>query len=111
MMNDVKNGTINVIVAFKMDRLTRSVYDVEKLMKVVKEANCDIDCLADDQLEEVGFIPNGDYEKVLRLIVLSDSKRYNDKTLRLGVITLDMESAILSRIDKIKETSNELCHI
>ena len=26
-MNDVKNGTINVIVAFKMDRLTRSVYD------------------------------------------------------------------------------------
>ena len=36
MMNDVKNGTINVIVAFKMDRLTRSVYDVEKLMKIVK---------------------------------------------------------------------------
>ncbi|MCI9233713.1 MAG: recombinase family protein, partial [Bacilli bacterium] len=29
MMNDVKNDTINVIVAFKMDRLTRSVYDVE----------------------------------------------------------------------------------
>ena len=47
MMNDVKNGTINVIVAFKMDRLTRSVYDVEKLMKIVKEANCDIDCLND----------------------------------------------------------------
>ncbi len=48
MMNDVKNGTINVIVAFKMDRLTRSVYDVEKLMKIVKEAGCDIDCLADE---------------------------------------------------------------
>ena len=48
MMNDVKNGTINVIVAFKMDRLTRSVYDVEKLMKIVKEVNCDIDCLADE---------------------------------------------------------------
>ena len=48
MMNDVKNGAINVIVAFKMDRLTRSVYDVEKLMKIVKEAGCDIDCLADE---------------------------------------------------------------
>ena len=66
---------------------------------------------ADDQLEDVGFIPNGDYEKVLRLIVLSDSKKFNDKTLRLGVITLDMESAILSRIGKTKEASNELCHI
>ncbi len=65
----------------------------------------------DDKLEDVGFIPNGDYEKVLRLIVLSDSKRYDDKTLRLGVITLDMESAILSRIGKIKEKTHELCHI
>ncbi len=66
---------------------------------------------AAEKLEDVGFIPNGDYEKVLRLIVLSDGKKYNDKTLRLGVITLDMESAILSRIGKTKEASNELCHI
>ena len=65
----------------------------------------------DDKLEDVGFIPNGDYEKVLRLIVLSDSKRYNDKTLRLGVITLDMKSAVLSRIGKTKEKTHELCHI
>ena len=34
-MNDVKNGTINVIVAFKMDRLTRSVYDVVKKQDVI----------------------------------------------------------------------------
>ncbi len=47
MMNDVKNSTINVIVAFKMDRLTRSVYDVEKLMTVVDNAGCDKDCLND----------------------------------------------------------------
>ena len=79
----------------KNDKLKLNYYEIE----------------ADDKLENVGFIPNGDYEKVLRLIVLSDSKRYNDKTLRLGVITLDMESAILSRIGKTKEASNELCHI
>ncbi len=76
-------------------------------MKEVKELDFDVD----EQLEDVGFIPNGDYEKVLRLIVLSDSKRYDDKRLRLGVITLDMESAILSRIGKTKEASNELCYI
>ena len=79
----------------KNDKLKLNYYEIE----------------ADEQLENVGFIPNGDYEKVLRLIVLSDSKRYNDKTLRLGVITLDMESAILSRTSKTKEASNELCHI
>ena len=66
---------------------------------------------ADYELEDVGFIPNGDYEKVLRLIVLSDAKRYNDKTLRLGVITLDLESALLCRVNRLKEASNELCHI
>ena len=47
MLKDVKNGTINVIVAFKMDRLTRSVFDVEKLMTVVDNVGCDIDCLND----------------------------------------------------------------
>lgn len=79
----------------KNDKLKLNYYEIE----------------ADEQLEDVGFIPNGDYEKVLRLIVLSDSKRYNDKTLRLGVITLDMESAVISRISKTKEVSHELCHI
>ena len=48
MLNDVKSGKINVIVAFKLDRLTRSVYDVEKLMKILNENNCDLDCYADE---------------------------------------------------------------
>ena len=48
MMKDVKEGHINVIVAFKLDRLTRSVYDIEKLMKTVNDYECDIDCMADE---------------------------------------------------------------
>jgi len=48
LMNDVKSHKINVIIAFKLDRLTRSVYDIEKLMNIVNEENCDIDCLADE---------------------------------------------------------------
>lgn len=47
-MNDVRNKNINVIVAFKLDRLTRSVYDIEKLMKIVNDNECDIDCMADE---------------------------------------------------------------
>lgn len=48
MMSDVKSKNINVIVAFKLDRLTRSVYDIEKLMKTVNDYECDIDCMADE---------------------------------------------------------------
>ena len=48
MINDIKNGTVNVIVALKLDRLTRSVYDVEKLMKLLEKYGCDLDCKDDD---------------------------------------------------------------
>ena len=48
MIQDMRDGKINVIVAFKLDRLTRSVYDVEKLMKQVNEHECEIDCMADE---------------------------------------------------------------
>ena len=65
---------------------------------------------ADSKLEDISFEPNGDYEQILRLIVLSDTKNYNDKTLRLGVITLDLESALYSRLNR-KEQPNELCNI
>ena len=48
MLGDIKSKNINVIVAFKLDRLTRSVYDIEKLMKIVNDLECDIDCLSDE---------------------------------------------------------------
>ena len=48
MMRDVENKNINVIVALKLDRLTRSVFDIENLMKIVNDYECDIDCMADE---------------------------------------------------------------
>ena len=45
MLEDIRYKNINIIVAFKLDRLTRSVYDIEKLMKIVNDLDCDIDCL------------------------------------------------------------------
>ncbi len=48
MIQDIKDKKINVIVAFKLDRLTRSVFDIEKLMKFVNDNDCDIDCMADE---------------------------------------------------------------
>ena len=48
MIQDIKDKKINVIVVYKLDRLTRSVYDIEKLMKFVNDNDCDIDCMADE---------------------------------------------------------------
>jgi len=48
MLQDIKDKKINVVVAFKLDRLTRSVYDIEKLIKFVNDNGCDIDCMADE---------------------------------------------------------------
>ena len=48
LMEDVKRKEIDVIVAFKLDRLTRSVFDIEKLMATVNKYECDIDCMADE---------------------------------------------------------------
>ena len=65
----------------------------------------------DSRLENTDFIHNNELEKVLRLIPLSDKKKYNDDNLRLGVITLDLESALDYSIKKHMETKNELCNI
>ena len=65
----------------------------------------------DSQLENTDFIHNNELEKVLRLIPLSDKMKYNDDNLRLGVITLDLESALDYSIKRYMERQNELCNI
>ena len=65
----------------------------------------------DSQLENTDFIHNNELEKVLRLIPLSDKKKYNDDNLRLGVITLNLESALDYSIKRYTERQNELCNI
>ena len=48
MMKDMRSGNINIIVAYKLDRLTRSVYDIESLIKELEKYDCLLDCAADD---------------------------------------------------------------
>ena len=48
MIEDMKNQKINVIVSYKLDRLTRSVADLEKLIKEFDKYNCILECALDD---------------------------------------------------------------
>lgn len=48
MIQDMKDGKINYIVAYKLDRITRSVRDLEELISVLEQYNCYLLCDRDD---------------------------------------------------------------
>jgi site-specific DNA recombinase len=48
MLKDVKNKKINMIYAYKLDRISRSIIDLEMFFNTLKENNCDIECIADN---------------------------------------------------------------
>ena len=48
LLYDIKSKKINTIVTLKLDRLTRSVYDWENIMKFLEENDAYIDCANDE---------------------------------------------------------------
>lgn len=48
MLDDIKKGKINYIVAYKLDRVTRSVRDLEELIGMLEKYNCYLVCDRDD---------------------------------------------------------------
>lgn len=48
MLEDIENGKINTIVALKLDRISRSIYDWENIMKFLEKNNADLVCANDD---------------------------------------------------------------
>ncbi|MDD2446015.1 MAG: recombinase family protein [Clostridia bacterium] len=48
MMRDMKKGNINIIVAYKLDRLTRSIQDLEKLVYELEKYDCGLECAVEE---------------------------------------------------------------
>ena len=48
MLEDMRKGKINYIVAYKLDRVTRSVRDLEELITTLEKHNCYLVCDRDD---------------------------------------------------------------
>ena len=48
LMEDIKSGKINTIVVLKLDRISRSIFDWENIMKTLEKYNADIVCVNDD---------------------------------------------------------------
>ena len=48
LKNDIKVKRINTIIALKLDRITRSIYDWENLMSFLDDNNAYLDCVNDE---------------------------------------------------------------
>lgn len=48
LLQDIRNRECNTIVVLKLDRLTRSVYDWENILKFLEENDAYLDCANDD---------------------------------------------------------------
>ena len=48
MIKDLKDGKINRIIVHKLDRLTRSIQDLEVICKLIEEYNCSLDSVNEE---------------------------------------------------------------
>ncbi len=48
LLQDIRDKKCNTIVVLKLDRLTRSVFDWEKIIRFLEENNAYLDCTNDD---------------------------------------------------------------
>ena len=74
MLKDIEQGKINTIVALKLDRVTRSVYDWENLIKFLDKHNAYIDC-ANDEINTTSA--NG---KMISRLLMSVSQNEIERT-------------------------------
>ena len=48
MIQDMKDGRINKIIVYKLDRLTRSIKDLETICTLLEEYHCDLESVAEE---------------------------------------------------------------
>ncbi len=48
MMRDLKDGKINRIIVYKLDRLTRSIQDLEVICKLIEKYHCSLDSVSEE---------------------------------------------------------------
>lgn len=68
MLKDMKEGKINYIFAYKLDRVTRLVRDLEELISVLEQYNCFLLCDRDDVNTSIG---NGRFFVRMLTVLLS----------------------------------------
>lgn len=83
MIEDMKSGKINKIVVYKLDRLTRSIKDLETICTMLEEYNCSLESVAEEINTETA---NGKFFiRMLTILAQLEIERTSERT-KFGLI-------------------------
>lgn len=83
MIEDMKSGKINKIIVYKLDRLTRSIRDLETICTMLEDYNCSLESVAEEINTETA---NGKFFiRMLTILAQLEIERTSERT-RFGLI-------------------------
>ena len=100
LKDDIKSKRINTIVALKLDRITRSIYDWENLMTFLDENDAYLDCVND--VKQVCESQNDIACEII--IELGDMDFWNDKNNEYRLKMIDVYKEQVKDLVKIVPT-------
>lgn len=134
MIQDMKDGKINKIIVYKLDRLTRSIQDLENICKMLEEYNCDLESMAEEI--NTGNANGKFFIRMLTILAQLEIERTSERT-KFGLIGAakkghisgqpalgytkkdkskklvidDLESDVVKRIFSMYLEGSSVCHI
>jgi len=78
MMTDVKNGKINKVLIYKLDRLTRSIQDMEEIVNELNEYNCTFES-ASEKLD-TGSAMGNMFRRILTIFAQFEIETISERT-------------------------------
>lgn len=83
MIQDIKDGKINKIIVYKLDRLTRSIKDLEEICTFLEENNCSLESMCEDINTSTA---NGKFFiRMLTILAQLEIERTSERT-KIGMI-------------------------
>ncbi len=83
MIQDMKDGKINKIIVYKLDRLTRSIQDLENICKMLEEYSCDLESEAEEI--NTGNANGKFFIRMLTILAQLEIERTSERT-KFGLI-------------------------
>ena len=78
MIQDMKDGKINKIIVYKLDRLTRSIKDLETICSLLEEYHCSLESVAEEINTETA---NGKFFiRMLTILAQLEIERTSERT-------------------------------
>lgn len=79
MMNDVKSGKINKVIVYKLDRLSRSIMDMEETIKELKQYNCQFESTSEKL--DTGSAMGNMFRRILTIFAQYEVKIISERTI------------------------------